>query len=61
VYVVRGFLTVNAAVRAGRADGVTRNHESLVVIREMPEVARRFEAEFDRLWQESRDSGGEAP
>ena len=38
-----------------------RNAENIVVLREHPDVARRFEQEFDRLWDESRDYGGEAP
>jgi phosphatidylserine/phosphatidylglycerophosphate/cardiolipin synthase-like enzyme len=40
----------------------TRNAENLIVLRDMPDVASRYEAEWERLWNESRDyPAGEAP
>ena len=36
------------------------NQENVIVLRGQPDVAARYEAEWLRLWNESRDYGGES-
>lgn len=61
-FIVVDGVTVETGSFNFTAAAEARNAENLLVLRDMPQVAARYEAEWQRLWAESRDYGaGQAP
>jgi hypothetical protein len=45
---------VRSRLRAAAARAAL-NHENVVVLRDMPQIARLYQQEWERLWNESQD------